>query len=219
MAPPPSISDAIPYRAELLRKAIHLLALVVPLGMAVLGKTWSLLLLAPLALLAFTTDVLRVRSERVAQTVRLIFGYMMRAEEQPPVGAPVSINGATWVLLSATLLVLVFPLHIAVASFVMFMISDAVAALVGRRFGRLHWGRTARTVEGSLGFLVTGLAVIALFPTIVFWTGAVSVGLACLAEIPPRPLNDNVRVPFVAAAVLFLLERFALGHEVALFFG
>ncbi|RMH60154.1 MAG: phosphatidate cytidylyltransferase, partial [Bacteroidetes bacterium] len=40
MEPPPS--DAIPYRAELLRKAIHLLALVIPLGMTLLGKATAL---------------------------------------------------------------------------------------------------------------------------------------------------------------------------------
>ncbi|ARA92011.1 phosphatidate cytidylyltransferase [Rhodothermaceae bacterium RA] len=217
MEPPPS--DAIPYRAELLRKAIHLLALVIPLGMTLLGKATALLVLVPLTLLALTADVLRVRSEAFARFIRWVFGYLMRAEEQPPVGGPVAINGATWVLVSATLLLLVFPLHIAVASFVMFMISDAAAALIGRRFGRHRWGGTNRTVEGSLGFLAAGLGVVALLPGIVFWTGAVGVVLACLAEIPSGPLNDNVRVPLVAATVLFLLERFALGHDVALFFG
>lgn len=212
--PPPA--TPIPYREELKRKAIHLLALVVPLGMALLGKAWSIYLLVPMALLAVTADVLRVRSEAFARFIYRLFGSMMRTEERPPVGGPITINGATWVLLSAAALALIFPIRIGVAAFTMFMLSDAAAALVGRRFGRLHWGNNPRTVEGSLAFLVTGLVVMAFFPHIVFWIGAVSVVAAALAEALPRPLNDNLRVPLVAATVIVLLEHFVLDSTTAL---
>ena len=210
----------ISYRAEVVRKAIHLLALVVPLTMAWLGKTGALALLAPTTVLAFAGDVLRVRSAWFARLIERIFGFMMRAEEQPPVGGPITLNGATWVLLSATSLTVVFPIRIAASAFAMFMLSDAAAALVGRRFGRIHWGRSPRTVEGSLAFLVVGLGIMLLlapYSGIVFWVGAVSVVAATLAEVPAGPFNDNLRVPMVAAAVIFVLERFVLGVEVGLF--
>lgn len=207
----------ISYKAEVWRKAIHLVALVVPLGMAVLGKTWALYLLIPATALALTGDVLRVRSAWFARFIQRLLGFMMRHEEVPPVGGPFTINGATWVMLSATLLTIIFPIRIAVAAFVMFMLSDAAAALVGRRFGRTHWGRSNRTVEGSLAFLVVGLIIIALFPNIALWVGAVSVVAAALAEIPSGPFNDNLRVPLVAATLIFLLERFVLGINVSLF--
>jgi dolichol kinase len=203
----------IPYKEEVKRKAIHLFALVVPLGMAVLGKMWSIYLLVPLATLAVSADILRVRSESFAGWIYRFFGSMMRSEERPPVGGPVTLNGSTWVLLSAALLVLVFPIRIAVPSFAMFMVSDAAAALVGRRWGRLHWGKNPRKVEGSLAFVVIGLGIMALFPSIVFWVGAVSVVAAALAEALPRPFNDNLRVPMVAATVIYLLERLVLGID------
>ncbi len=214
------IHTPIPYKAEVLRKAIHLLALVVPLAMALLGKTGALILLVPTTVLALSGDVLRVRSAWVARLVARIFGFLMRPEEQPPVGGPVTINGASWVLLSATLLAVVFPIRIAAPAFAMFMLSDAAAALVGRRYGRTHWGSSPRTVEGSLAFLLLGLGIMALlapFSDIVFWVGAVSVGAATLAEVPAGPFNDNLRVPMVAATVIFVLERFVLGIEVGLF--
>lgn len=211
-APP----EPIPYREEVKRKAIHLLALVVPLGMALLGKLWSIYLLVPMAILAVCADILRVRSEAFARFIHRIFGSMMRLEERPPLGGPVTINGATWVLLSAAVLALVFPIRIAVPSFVMFMLSDAAAALVGRRFGRLHWGNNPRTVEGSAAFIGTGLVVMAFFSHIAFWIGAVSVVIAALAEALPGPFNDNLRVPMVAATVIFLLEHFILNTEVSL---
>lgn len=220
-----NVHAPISYKAELWRKAIHLAALVVPLGMAVLGKMWSLYLLVPLTAFALACDVLRVRSETVARLVHRIFGFMMRGEEVPPIGGPVTINGATWVLITATLLALIFPIRIAVPSFIMFMLGDAAAALVGRRFGKIHWGNNSRTVEGTLAFFLLGLGIMALFThtsvfsPAAFWIGAVSAAAAALAEVPSTPFNDNLRVPMVAAAVIFVLERFVLGLDIALFFG
>ncbi len=217
---PTDIHTPIPYKAEVLRKAIHLLALVLPLAMVLLGKTEALYLLVPTTALALSGDVLRVRSAWFARLVARIFGFLMRPEEQPPVGGSIKLTGATWVLLSATLLTVVFPVRIAAPVFAMFMLSDAAAALVGRRYGRTHWGESPRTLEGSLAFLLVGLGVMALvapYAGIVFWTGAMSVVVATLAEVPAGPFNDNLRVPMVAATVIFVLERFVLGIEVGLF--
>jgi dolichol kinase len=216
MAEPPSEGN-LSYRGEIQRKALHLVALVVPLGMAVLGRATALAVLVPLTLLALLGDVLRVHAPWFRAFIDRWFAVMMRTEEQPPLGGPVVINGATWVLVSATLLAFVFPLRIAVPAFVMFMVADAMAALVGRRYGRLHWGSSPRTVEGSFAFLVTGLAIIAFFPGITFWVGALGVGAACVAEAAPVNINDNLRAPLAAAVVIFALERYVLGIPVALF--
>lgn len=209
----------ISYREELRRKALHLAALVVPLGMALFGRTWSLRLLIPAALFAVTADVLRARSSACARTIGRVFGGMMRPDEVPPAGAPVSINGATWILISAALLAAVFPLHLAVPAFTLFMIGDAAAALVGRRFGRWHWGRTPRTVEGSAAFFLSGLLVMACFPGLPFWMGAAAALVGAAAEALPWPANDNVRVPFATTAALAALQWAVPDQSVALFGG
>ena len=213
---------SISYRAEVWRKAIHLLALVVPLGIAILGKVVALYLLVTATVLAFTGDIMRVRSAGFARFIQRIFGFMMREEEQQPLGGPVTINGATWVLFSVTLLTVIFPVRIVVPAFVMFMLSDAAAALIGRRYGQRSWGRSSRTVEGTLAFIVMGLTVMALFSffsDLVFWVASASVVAAALAEIPSGPFNDNLRVPMVAATLIFILERYVLHMNGVLFFG
>ncbi len=216
------VAHELPYRDELKRKALHLLALVVPLGMYVLGRPVALLILAPAALLALTADTLRAYSVRFARVIARVFGPLMRAEEwgakgQPAADGDVTFNGATLVLVSAALLTLIFPLRLAVPVFAMFMIGDAAAALVGRRFGRVHWGRNPRTLEGSAAFLAAGLAVMACFPAVGFWIGAAGTVAGCLAEALPRPFNDNLRVPLVAASVMAFLEWLVQGRAVALF--
>lgn len=217
-SPPDAASPpALSLGGELRRKALHLLALVVPLGMHVLGLPAALYALLPLTALGLAGDLLRARSAAFNRTIRRVFGSMMRPEELPPPHHGLVINGATWVLMAATLLALVVPLRVAVPVFTMFMVSDAVAALVGRRWGRHRWGQTSRTMEGSAAFLATGLGIIAWFPALPFGVGAAATGVACLAEALPGPGNDNVRVPFAGAVTVVVLEAVLFGQAPALF--
>lgn len=197
------------YSDELKRKALHLLALIIPLFMWFAGKAVAIFVLGFVALIAVAADVLRVRSERFAGMIYRFFAAMMRPEECPAVGGPVVFNGATWVVLSATLLVVIFPLEIAIISFTTFMLADAAAAIVGRRFGQHRWRHTTRTVEGTAAFLVVGFAVVLLFGWTFGWIGMLAVVAGAAAEIPYRPLNDNIRVPLVIGTVLYAAHLFA----------
>lgn len=194
------------FRNEVGRKALHLLALIVPLAMWWLGRTASLAVLVPFGIIAVTGDVLRVRNAVFRSFIHRVFGALMRPEEVPPLGGPIYINGATWVLLSATLLLLVYPIGVAVPAFVMFMIADAAAALVGSRFGRTRWWNSQRTVEGSVAFVVAAFLVLLPFSDIPSTAALACAVIGAGAEALPRPLNDNMRVPFVAAGVLWLYE-------------
>jgi len=188
------------YRAELRRKALHLLALIVPLGMHILERETALILLLPVTGAAVGADVLRAYSASFSQRIRRVFGPLMRAKELPPVGSRVVINGATSVLVAASLLVLFIPLEIGAPILAMTMIADAAAALIGRAFGRHRWPRRPHTVEGSLAFVVSGSAVV--FALGMPWIGgAAAVVSAAVVEAAPLPLNDNIAVPLTAALV------------------
>ncbi len=202
-----SIDDRheISYSDELKRKAVHLVALIIPLAIWMLGRTPAVMLLAALSATALAADLLRIRSQAFARFLYRFVGFMMRPEECPAVGGPLVLNGATWVLLSATLLLIFFPVEITILSFTAFMLADATAAIVGRRWGRHRWKGTSRTVEGSTAFLAVSVLVMLAFG----WIPVVVIVLASLAgtaaEIPSRPLNDNIRVPLVMGAVIYLV--------------
>jgi len=196
----------IPYSDELKRKALHLLALIIPLGIWPIGKTLAAIILGALAAVALAADFFRARSRRFSAAICRYFEFMMRPEECSPVGGPFVLNGATWVILSSALLVAIFPLEIAVSSFTTFMIADAAAAIVGRGVGRLRWRHSTRTVEGSSAFLLVGLAVMLLFGWTPLWISILAVLAGAAAEIPSRPLNDNIRVPVVIAIVIYVSQ-------------
>lgn len=212
-----SSSAAFSYSAELGRKALHLLALVIPFGMWWLGSPLAQYGVGGLALLAVTADVTRAYSHSFNEWIRRLFGPLMRAEELPDVGERITFNGATCVLVGAALLAFIFPLWVAVPVLTMTMLADAAAALVGRRLGRHPWGGLSATVEGSAAFVGTGLAVMACFPSLPFGLAAVSVVIAAIVEALPLPINDNIRVPLAAAAVVAAGEVLLFGQSVSLF--
>ena len=209
-----SDDDAFSYAAELKRKALHILALVVPLGMGWLGTNGALVLLAPATLLAVGADVLRAHSAPFARFIRSVFGPLMRREEMPPPGSGVVVNGATSVLLGATVLTLFFPIAVAASVFAMTMIADAAAALVGRRVGQHRWPGSTHTVEGSLAFVGAGMLVVAAAPALSLPVGALGVFIAAVVEAAPLPVNDNIRVPLAAALAVTLVQVGILGEAV-----
>ena len=214
LTPGPENHTGISFSGELERKGLHLLALALPLGVLLLGRDVALMILLPVTGLALTADLLRDRYQWANRLVRDVFGRMMRTSELPPTGGGIVINGATWTLISITLLVVLFPTPIAVVSFSMAMIGDAAAALLGRKFGRHNWGRPGCTVEGSLAYagaaLLTGLLLVDLQAGLPGREAAAVLGgsiAAAVTEGLRLPGNDNVNAPLACALVVFLIER------------
>jgi len=207
------MSSSLNYSGEIYRKSLHLLALAYPLGYVLLGKTIALWILVPLSITAITLDLLRGKNEAVHGVFDTIFGFMMRPEERQFDPEKPPINGASWVTASFTVLAILFPGNIAIYSFLMFMIGDAVAALVGRKLGK-HRLSASSSVEGTLAFVVFGLLITLLFshpslpvsvaeyPT---WSLLVAVFIAAGLEAAPLPMNDNIIAPLGACLFLYLI--------------
>lgn len=209
------MSESLPvisYAAELKRKAIHLGALLLPLGILVLGRTVALWILAPLAVCAVGLDLARQRIPAVHRVIEKAFASIMRPEEQPPFGGPLVLNGAVWMCLSAFACALLFPEPIAAAALAMLMVGDGAAAVVGRRYGRHRYPFSPKSLEGTLAFLATALltawplTVIAMpYPPLTATQLIVGAVTAAVAEALPIPLNDNLRVPVLTGAVMLLV--------------
>ena len=201
--PRENASPPVPYRAELIRKALHVAtALVVPALMVSLSPPVVRIGLAAGAALGIAADTLRAYVPAVNRVIRQVFGSIMRAEELPPVGTRWSLNGATSVLVGAALLAVLFSLPLAASVLAAVLIADAAAALIGRQWGRHAWPGTSHTVEGSLAFVVVGCIVWALASGTPVYVGAPGIVAAAVVESVPLPINDNISVPLAAAAVL-----------------
>lgn len=114
----------------------------------------------------------------------------------------------------------VFDPHVAATAFTVTALADPMARIWGIYFGTVRWGRSKKTIEGSIGFFLIAFAVIMLLkpPLPVALVAAV---VATCAELrdqriimtrlgPLITLSDNFYIPVCTAAVLEAHLRLAV---------
>ncbi|HEX5435672.1 MAG TPA: hypothetical protein VFW98_00835 [Gemmatimonadaceae bacterium] len=190
--------DALSFRRELTRKALHIATVIVPIAYAA-GVTRRVLLivLACACALAFAIDILRIRHASTRAVFHRLVGQLLRAHEER------RWAGATWLLLAQLGAVAVAPRPAAIAAMWAVSAADAAAALAGKGLGRRRVARSGKTIVGSVACFVVALAGAVLLAELAPAAGVVAAAAATLGERPQGGLDDNVRI--VAAVVLALL--------------
>lgn len=194
------------YTGELVRKAIHLSSLSIPIVYSFISASTALTILVPLTLLFGLADLARLLSPRFRRLYHTWVGWLLRAHEKNE--DEKRLNGATYVLLSATIGILLFPKVIIITAFAILIISDSVAALVGRKFGRHPFMK--KSLEGTLGFFASAVAVVCLSPKISYVPAEYTIGIAAalvgaIVEALPITLDDNLSIPFSIGAAMWLM--------------
>jgi dolichol kinase len=155
-------NGTILYRDELLRKLLHLCSLSIPIVFYFIPRETSIIILAVLTILALTLDLGRYMSSGLGKLFYSFFGFMLRKHELDT--KKKNLNGATYVFISALLTAIIFPKVIFVTAFTILIISDSMAALIGRRFGKHKF--LSKSLEGTLAFFVSAVIVCLITPKI-----------------------------------------------------
>ena len=192
------------YRIELFRKAIHLASIAIPIFYFYTPREVALAVFFPLTLIFLGVDVARYYHKQSGEWFYKLFGWLLRKHESDSENK--RLNGATNVLIAATLAILIFPKFIAVTSFIILIISDLTAALVGRRFGKHPFFE--KTVEGSSAFFFSALLVIVLTPKIgnhfgEYLIGALAAAVGTIIEALPLDFDDNLSIPMSVGATMW----------------
>ena len=201
----------IQYKNELVRKAIHLFSLSIPVIYFFISKQLALFLLVPITAAFIVIDVARFYIPPVAKWFYKWFGWLLRQRETDIQNK--RLNGASNVLVSALLCVLFFPKVIAINAFTILIISDTTAALIGRRFGRHRF--LAKSLEGSLAFFVSAVLVILVAPKIdqlpmEYGIGFIAAAIGTVMEALPLKIDDNILVPLSVGISLWTLYAWFL---------
>lgn len=194
----------IEYRAEVVRKGIHLSSLNIPVIYYFIDRDLALMLLIPVTAAFIAVDLLRYYHEPTARLFYKVFRFMLRKHEQD--GNSKRLNGASNVLIAATVCVVLFPKLVVLTAFTILIISDTFAALIGRKFGRHRF--LGKSVEGSLAFFLFGLAVVAVTPKVTYalpeyLIGALAATVGTVAEAFPWKIDDNLSIPLSVGAVMW----------------
>ena len=192
-------------KSEYIRKLIHLSNLIIPILYYYVfqDKNFFLISLFFFVLIFLAIDIYREKNKYIKIFFDKFFNKMMRKHELN--GA---LTGASWVMISAFVTILIFPKNIAILSLIFMSIGDTVAGLAGRRIGKLKIGE--KTVEGFvIGFLACAIISynykLIPFPISIFGS---LVGM--IFEVLPLPLDDNLKIPLSSASIMYAIESYVI---------
>lgn len=197
----------IDYQSEVFRKAIHLCSLSIPVVYYFITRELALQILIPLTIFSLVVDLSRYYFKPLSQVFYKIFGFLLRRHEKDE--KKKNLNGATYVLVSAVIVISFFPKIFAVTSFAVLIIGDIAAALIGRKYG--HTRFLFKSLEGTLAFFIFSCIVILFTPKVEgsiteFIIGFVAVGIGAIAEnISSGWADDNLTIPITVSVVMWIM--------------
>lgn len=206
-------------REEILRKLLHIFALLMPAGIFYLPEIFNLskwfppILLSIIFFISFMVEIIRLKNSLVQKYFLKFFKTMMRKKEDG------TITGSTYIIGASFLCSFLFvdrP-EISFISLSVFILGDAAAALIGIEFGKIKI--RGKSLEGSFAcFLVAFFLLYFIFPyfpgVLEYFSGSFDLVMALkLAfmftilefysiKIKNFELNDNLYVPVLCGVAI-----------------
>jgi dolichol kinase len=193
----PIDNGTIQYKDELFRKLIHLFSLSIPIIYYFITTEAAAIILGIVAAFALIIDLGRYLHPETGKIFYKIFGFLLREHELDH--KKKNLNGATYVLISALISVLIFPKVIFISAFSILIISDSAAALIGRKFGKRKF--LSKSLEGTLTFFVSACVVILFTPKVGGFFEEYLIGFfaafvgAIVENISFKLVDDNLSIP------------------------
>tara|TARA_B100001540_G_C15244475_1_gene389836 strand:+ start:63 stop:446 length:384 start_codon:yes stop_codon:yes gene_type:complete len=113
------------------------------------------------------------------------------------------LTGATWVMISSTIVISIFSKNIAVLSLLFLSIGDTISGLFGKSFGRIKIGK--KTLEGFLAGFSSCLIIAYLYKPLPLHITVFGAFFGMLIEILPLPFDDNLKIPITSSLIMSLL--------------
>jgi dolichol kinase len=187
-------------REEAIRKGIHILASALAAAVLLaLPRDAAGIVFAAATLVALSVEVGRRANVAFGARFDRALGQLIRPSESR------RLTGATTLAIGFTVAVVLFPAPAALAGILVAGVADAVAAVVGRRFGRHRypWGKS---VEGSLAFFVIVTGIFVLTPRGLSLPVAAGIALLLtVLEALALPADDNLYLPAATALAVHLV--------------
>lgn len=210
----PTDHATILYRDEVVRKLIHLCSLSIPIIYYFISRQDAIIILSIVTFIALAIDLLRHYSSGFGKVFYSMFGILLRKHELDE--QKKNLNGATYVLISALVCVLLFPKVLFVTAFSILIISDTMAALIGRKFGKHKF--LSKSLEGTLAFFISASIVVLFTPKVEgllleYIIGIIAAAVAAIVEnISFGWMDDNLTIPVSIGISMWGLYLLLLPH-------
>ena len=200
-------------KSELKRKSLHMTGLLVPLLYYLFGREITLTLiglsffifviLEPFRVIEDLRDDIKRRlriyvDEDVIGRVEVLEKHIdeiTRPHEHYRVAAHIYFAAASFTV------VYFFSEEIAVGAITVATVGDALAAIIGKSFGR-HRFKNGKSLEGSLAYFISGLLI--LWPLVGLPIAVIGSLAGMLAEFYNLPPDDNFSNQLAVATAIYL---------------
>lgn len=200
--------SAISIKDEIYRKIFHLSLLAIPISYHFIRKWQLLSVLIPVSAIVVLLDVYRRKNHKIQSFFVKIFGSILRQSEIENK----QLCAASHALIALSLVFLLFKTEIAVMAALVLIISDSLAAVVGKSWpGEPFFDKT---LHGSVAFFISALIVLIVcglhyhlgFSLYIF--GFFASFVATIIEARPKliNINDNFAVPFSFALTMSVFD-------------
>jgi len=167
-----------------------------------LPHAWTLFLVGTATFVFLSIDLVRLRWAWAGDLFLRVFAPYLRDYEAQ------RLTGASYLLVAATVTIAAFPRDVAVLAISLLAVGDPLARVVRERFGRRRF--FGKTVEGFLACLAGGAAagIVWHYVGLDLQAGTIIMGVvvASLVQSLPLPVDDNLSMPVIAGATMWLAQ-------------
>ncbi len=179
------------------RKAWHFTSGAIVVAALVIfapSKMWAIIILAAGLALMIAIDAARYFSRRGKRLFWRHLGFLTSEKEKK--------GPTTSLFYAASLLacVLIFPVYAAIGGVISLAAGDPMAAIVGRRYGKLRIG--GKSIEGGLTNAVVAFCLIFIFVRSIHVAAAGALVGAIVEMFDIPYLDDNITVPLAAGGAM-----------------
>jgi len=188
----------ISLKDEFFRKLIHLSSLVVPIAYLFLHKFIIVGLIVLGLIIAFVVEWSRQKDSAFSRWFYKWLGPLLRTHEKS------QLTSSTYLIIGSLFTVLIFPKMIAIFSLFTLILSDALAAIVGRTWGRYKLYLN-KTWEGTTTFFLCTLIISIFILDLPIWSLIVISALISIIELLMKSSFDNLVIPLASGSGVLLV--------------
>ena len=203
MSDSPDVPKSDPKPAPRLHRRIFHVLTTAALALMALGldREVMIIIAGSLTGVAVALEVGRRRLPVLNGWFQARFGVLMKQSESS------QVLGSTYMAAASLIVYLFFEKELAILALMYIAVGDPLAGVLGKRYGRVKIG--SKSVEGTLAFAVgagaVGCGMVAGGLDVPYWVALGGAGVGALVELLPSPLDDNLTVPPVSGAFMWLL--------------
>jgi len=195
------------YTLEVKRKLFHCMSIIFPIFYLITNKLTMVMVLTIMTGLAISLDISRHYNKTIQDLVERFFTAIMRDNE---ISGNFKLSGVSYMFIGFFVTCILFSQGVAISAFLVLIISDTAAALVGKKIGRPM--TNGKSIEGSIAFCATAILIGMLSYTfqsyVSSFTGIIIASvITTLVEYHSDKLNinDNLSIPVTFGLVITVL--------------